>query len=162
MTYEYECAMTGLTREGGAEEEFDGLGDLPVGWTRVRITRRAYNPRWVMIQQVKEAMVANMLQQMPPEAQAAQRHILGVQVDAQFHALESDTPMFLPDIDEVVYLSGSGDIVDSVNEMREMLGLEPLVTSDDHEDVNDEEMRGLMAELGDSLGDEDEDDEDDE
>lgn len=158
MMYEYECAMTGLTREGGADDDSDSLGDLPVGWTRVQMTRRAYNPRWVMIQQVKEAMVANLLQQVPPEMQQVQSYVVSLQVDAQFHALESETPMYLPDIDDVVYLSNEGAIVESINELRDMLGLEALVLEEDDE----EEAEEQTLVLGDSSDDGDEDEDEDE
>jgi hypothetical protein len=91
-----------------------------------------------MLQQVKEAMVANTLEGVPPELHVGQRAVVQLQVDAQFHGLESDTPMFLPDIDDVVYLSDSDELVPSINEMREMLGLEVLVLSGDADNDDDD------------------------
>jgi hypothetical protein len=46
--------------------------------------------------------------------------------------------MFLPDIDDVVYLSDSDELVPSINEMREMLGLEVLVLSGDADNDDDD------------------------
>lgn len=154
MNYEYECAMTGLTQDGGIEDSSDSLGDLPVGWTRVQMTRRAYNPRWVMLQQVKQAMVDGALAQVPAEAQEMQRIVVTLQVDGQFHSMEQDTPMFLPDVDDVVYLSDSGEILDSINELRELLGLEALES-----DNEDDEGVPRIKQVGDSE-DEDEDEDD--
>lgn len=156
MNYEYECAMTGLTQDGGVEDSSDSLGDLPVGWTRVQMTRRAYNPRWVMLQQVKQAMVDNALAQVPAEAQEMQRIVVTLQVDGQYHSMEQDTPMFLPDVDDVVYLSDSGEILDSINELRELLGLEAL-------EGDNEDAEGVLRinQVGDSEDDDEGDSEDD-
>ena len=169
MTYEYECALTGLTQEGGLDDDSDSLGDLPAGWTRIQITRRAYNPRWVMIQQVKEAMVENMVQQVPPELREMQKVVIALQVDAQFYAMESETPTFLPDIDEVVYVSDEQVAVPAMNEVRESLGLMPLVEDadddddeDEDEEEDDEETSPLMLGVGDGLEIEDPDEEDEE
>jgi len=168
VNYEYECAMTGLTQEGGVADDSDNLGDLPVGWTRVQMTRRAYNPRWIMIQQVKEAMVNDMLRQVPAEMQEIQRLVIAVQVDAQFHPLESDTPVFLPDVDDVVYLSDSGEIQGSIDELRDLLGLDPIAGGadesgdEDSDDDGDEDEAPRISQVGDDEDfDEDEDEDDD-
>lgn len=150
MGFEYECAMSGLTAEGQIHEEADGLDDLPVGWTCIRITRRVYNPEWVMLQQLKEGMVTQLLQQVPPEQMDLMRDPLNFQVDAQFHAKEKDTPVFLPDTDDLVYLSPGADVTEALNEVREQLGLgvmpalhvpalEDAELDDDDDDVEDPE-----------------------
>jgi hypothetical protein len=139
MQYEYECALTGVVQPGGHEDDSDKLGDLPVGWTRIQMTRRQYNPKWILIQQVKEAMVEGLMGQFPPELHDVQRYAVTVQVEAQFHSLEKDTPMYLPDVDDVVYISDNGEIVENVNEVRDMLGLSELPEEDEDEDEDEEE-----------------------
>ncbi len=157
MQFEYECAMTGVVEPGGTEDNSDELGDLPVGWTKIRMTRRQYNPKWVLIQQVKEAMVDGLVAQFPPEVQEVQRYAVYIQVEAQFHSLEQATPVYLPDVDDTVYISDSGDIIDSVNEMREMLGLSALPEEDEDEDEDEDDEDELLlphdGEIGDGEGD---------
>jgi hypothetical protein len=53
MITTYECAITGLTAEGG---ESGPMGPLPAGWFKVTFARQVLNPKWVAIQQLKEAM----------------------------------------------------------------------------------------------------------
>jgi hypothetical protein len=148
--FEYECALTGVVEPGGVESDSDKLGDLPVGWTKVQLTRRQYNPKWVLIQQVKAAMNEALLQQFPPSMHDVQRYAIDVQVEAQFHSLEKDTPMYVSDVDDVVYISDSGDIADTLNEVRDMLGLEAL-TPDDDEEEDDEEDEAEEAEGDENL-----------
>lgn len=135
---EYECAVSGNVAEAGLHDETDGLGDMPVGWTQIRMTRRQYNPKWVFIQQVKEAMMQNLLSQFPAEVAEAQRMPLLIQVEAQFHSLEKDTPVYTTDIEDVVYLSDKGDVIDSLNEVRELLGLEPVEKGEEEADEEEE------------------------
>jgi hypothetical protein len=137
--YEYECALTGVVQQGGHEDQSDKLGDLPVGWTRIQMTRRQYNPKWVLIQQVKDAMVEGLMAQFPAEARGVQLYAVTIQVEAQFHSLEKDTPMYMPDVDDVVYISDSGEIADNVNEVREMLGLSELPEEGEEEEEEEEE-----------------------
>lgn len=144
----YECAMSGITEE--ADEKFagDGLDDLPVGWTKITMTRRQLNPKWMAIQQVKEASVEALLQQFPEEVREVQRFVVEIQVEAQLKALENDTPMFLADVQDVVFISDSEDIEDDLNEIREKLGLEPmpLFDEDDGDDEDDEDGEDEGAE----------------
>ena len=142
----YECALTGREAPPGMEDESDGMGDMPVGWTRVTVTRRQYNAQWILLQQVKEAMVMGLLQQIPPEYHEAQRPAVEVQVAAQFHALEKDTPMYDADVEDVVYLSDAPEIIEDINELRQSLGLAVLDATgalpggpSDAEDEDDEE-----------------------
>lgn len=151
MEFEYECALTGVLEPGGQSSDSDGLGDLPVGWTKITITRRQYNPKWVLIQQVKDAMVEGLIQQFPPEVQEVQRYAVMVQVEAQFHGLEQDTPMYVSDVEDVVYLSDTGEIVETINEFRDTLGLQELPEEDEDDDDEDDEPELLTSpEVGDS------------
>lgn len=142
---EYECALTGTTEEAVESVSADGLDSLPVGWTKITIARRVYNPKWLMIQQVKEAMIEGLMAQMPPDVADIQRYSLVLQVEAQFHAMEKDTPVYVRDVDDVIFLSDSGDIVETINEVRSTLGLDsvsavPALDSvPEEEDENDVE-----------------------
>ena len=136
-TVEYECALTGVVEQGGQiekGEKADGLEDLPVGWTKITIQRRTFNPKWLLIQQVKEAMIEGLLSQVPADIQQMQRYAIMLQVEAQFHALEQATSMYAKDVDDIVYISDSGELIENINEMRELLGLDaigPIPTLDD-------------------------------
>jgi len=135
--YEYECALSGLSAEGGYHFEEDGLEDIPPGWTEVRLSRRSYNPSWVVIQQVKKAMIEGLLAQLPEDARKAQALAIRLQVDAQFHQMERDTAVYLTDV-ETVYLGPrelSEDIGEAYNEAREMLGLEPIEDEAEEEEA---------------------------
>jgi hypothetical protein len=160
QSYDYECALTGLTQEGSDYYDED-LADLPPNWTRVTIQKREYNPKWLMIQQVKQMAIQGLLSQLPPEVQQAQAWAISLQVEAQFHELEKDTPRFLTN-EEVVYLSDNPDVLDPYNELREALGLE-LVEDDDDDDDDDSEDLADESHLphdGVVGDDDDEDDED--
>ena len=124
--FEYECALTGEQSPAGMDSDTDGLGDLPVGWTKITVQRRQYNPQWLLLQQVKEAMMAGSLQQLPPEMREAQAAAIELQVTATFYAMEKDTPMYEADVDDVVYLSDSGEIIEDINDLRQSIGLEPI------------------------------------
>lgn len=153
MKFEYECALSGVTKEGGEFEDSDGLDDLPVGWTRIQITRRQYNPKYVALQNLKRGTLQQMLAQMPVEMRKGQLPYLELQVEAGFYALEQDTPMYLSDVDDVVYFSDDIEVIDAVNKVREMLGLEVLPSSP--EDLDPPNLDD------DGDGDDDADDEDD-
>lgn len=146
MQIEYECAVSGLSMGSGHYDDSDGLGDLPVGWTRVHLARRQYNPKWILIQQVKEAMIEGLLEQFGEGALDFQKYAVSLQIEAQFHSLEGATPMYMTDVDEIVYISNSGDIVESINEMRETLGLEGLPVVEELPDVTEEEDTAMSSE----------------
>lgn len=126
--FEYECVLTGLTSPGAEPEGEDE--DMPVGWTKIRFTRRQYNPKWVMLQQLKESMQNGLLVQHtqghPELAEPHQKLAIQLQVEANFYAMLQDTPMYILDVDDSVFLSDGGEVVGSINEMRETLGLEKL------------------------------------
>ncbi len=137
--YEYECALSGIVAPGSLDFDGDGLEDLPAGWSEVRMSRRVFNPKWVLIQQVKRAMIEGLLAQFPEAAKEGQGVAIRLQVDAQFYLMEKDTPAYLTEV-ETVYLAPkelSEDVAEAYNEAREMLGLDPL--EDDEEDEEEEE-----------------------
>lgn len=131
-TEDYECVFSGISAQAGDFDESDGLGDMPVGWTKVSITRRQYNPKYVMIQQTKTTMIESLIQQLGGEAMPDyQKYAISLQVEAQFVGLEAQTPVFLPDIEEEVFISDTAEVLESFNELREGLGLEAL-TAEEH------------------------------
>tara|TARA_Y100000310_G_scaffold40767_1_gene38233 strand:- start:2143 stop:2607 length:465 start_codon:yes stop_codon:yes gene_type:complete len=137
--YEYECALSGLIAPGGVPFEGDGLDDLPAGWTEVRMSRRVMNPKWVLIQQVKQAMVEGLKTQFPEAVQDAQAVAIRLQVDAQFWGLEQETSTYITEM-ETVYLAPpemSEDVAASVNEARELLGLSAFFYEEEEEDDQD-------------------------
>jgi hypothetical protein len=136
--YEYECALSGLTVEGGMHFGGDSLEDLPARWTEVKFSRRLFNSKWVAIQQTKRAMVEGLLSQLPEEARRGQVVLVRLQVDAQFYQMEQDTPVYFTEV-ETVYLAPkelSGEVEDAYNEARGMLGLDAL--DEDEEDEEEE------------------------
>jgi len=147
--YEYECSVTGVVEEGGRSYDKDGLGDLPSGWTQITMKRRELNPKWILIQQVKSAMVEGLVQQFPLEIQDVQKYAVSLQVEAQFHGLEEATPMYLLAVDDTVYISDSGEVVESLNDVRELVGLEPIEFVTDDEDQGDDSHLPHDSESGD-------------
>lgn len=134
MSYEYECAISGVKASGSVQTD-DELEDLPPGWTRITIQRRLPNPNYIILQQVKEAVVNGQLMQIPEEHREAQRPYAQVQVDAAFYGMESDTPPFITDVQDVVYASENSDVNEVLNEVRAQLGLEAVP---DYESVQQE------------------------
>jgi len=139
--YEYECALSGIVSPGGMSFAPDKLEDLPPGWTEVKLSRRVYNPKWVLIQQVKRAMIEGLLTQYPEAAKAGQGVAIRLQVDAQFYMLEKDTDAFSTEV-EIVYLAPkelSEDVEEAYNKARDLLGLDPVEDYEDYEGEEEEE-----------------------
>lgn len=125
---EYECAVSGLTADGETLVVKDSLGTLPRGWTRITIERREYNPKHAAIQDLKVAMVDNIVKQFPEEQRALQALAIALQVEAQFQTVLAETPEWNA-IKEVVYLAPgetSSDLRKVINEFRETFELEAL------------------------------------
>jgi len=128
--FDYECALTGITAQGTQYHEADGLDDLPPGWIQISFQRRAPNPQYILLQQVKNSMIEGMAAQVPDDypADIVEAHIraIGMQVEAQFIGLESKTPPYIT-YEEEIYVAPpeSNEVVrEAVNEVRENLGLE--------------------------------------
>ena len=98
------CAFSGIAPE---ESQYidgnDELGDLPVNWTKITIQTRKTNPDWEILQNVKQAMVQQLASQIdtdiPEESQKIAEMSIGLQVEAQFAALEDRYSPFI--IEEV-------------------------------------------------------------
>ena len=130
--FEYECALSGVSSEGSIPYAGDGMDDCPPGWVQVTLKRRLVNPKYVAIQQTKAGLLQMSAQQIPAnvpaEARAAQMAMLSIQVEAQFHGVESETPPYLT-YEEQVFISPpetNPDLLEAFNEVREGVGLEPL------------------------------------
>jgi len=127
MSFEYECAVSGVTEEPGIVEEADGLEDLPAGWTQITLRKRVWNPKWQAIQRVKQDSIDALLSQIPDEVRESQRDAVVIQVEASLHGLESSTPKYLIE-EATVYVSDVDDVQESLEEVRNLLGIE---SSDD-------------------------------
>lgn len=147
----YTCALTNDTEVGievpDAVAKADGLQDLPPGWTAVVIKRRVINPRYALIQEVKNAFVQGTIGQFPPSMPAdvkeAQSLAVKVQFDAQFSHLLSSVPQYLTD-HEVAYIGpveDNEDLRDAYNDLRANLNL-PLISATGEIQVEDTGLAG--------------------
>lgn len=124
MQVEYECAITGESAPGLEHvEENEELGDMPVGWSRITIERRELNPKWEMIQLMKQAQFKMLLDSLPAEQQDAQQWMISLQTEAQYAALEKATPQFLTYL-ESVFVSNTADAIGEMGNIRVILGLD--------------------------------------
>lgn len=107
------------------------------------------NPKWIAIQQLKEAMTNNVLNQIPKaEDREIQQVAVTLQVEAQFAALEAATPKYLTQ-EEVVYTAppeAEEAIRDVFNEIREPLGLGLFTTQDEQDEQDEKDAKEAAAE----------------
>lgn len=123
---EYVCTISGV--EADDEELVEGsddLGDMPVGWTKITLRRRLYNPRWLEVRQAKEALVEVTLSQLPEEAREQMHPLVSIQVDAQFAALEANIEEFVLEEEDVFVAPPESDkaLAAEYFEIRDRLGL---------------------------------------
>lgn len=131
----FVCSISGIEEEGDSfyeTEEKDGLFDLPLGWTAVAIKRRVSNPKYQLLMQMREVLVANMLTQAGKNVSPAQAAAIELQVEAQFAALLKDTPAHVTE-HEVAFIApverSDEMLLEVYNELRTTLGL-PLLSAD--------------------------------
>jgi hypothetical protein len=148
MNVRYECAISGVEEEASAEASAP-LGGLPLGWFKITFIRQVLNPKWIAIQQLKEAMTNNVLNQIPKaEDREIQQVAVTLQVEAQFAALEAATPKYLTQ-EEVVYTAppeAEEAIRDVFNEIREPLGLGLFTTQDEQDEQDEKDQKEAAAE----------------
>jgi hypothetical protein len=141
MNVRYECAISGVEEEASVETSAP-LGGLPLGWFKITFIRQVLNPKWIAIQQLKEAMTNNVLNQIPKaEDREIQQVAVTLQVEAQFAALEAATPKYITQ-EEVVYTAppeAEEAIRDVFNEIREPLGLGLFTTQEEQDEQDDKE-----------------------
>jgi hypothetical protein len=134
MITTYECALTGISAEAG---EAGPVGTLPPGWIKITFARQMLNPKWIAIQQLKEAMVNNFLGQIQKaEDRQIQQVAVNLQVEAQFAALEAQTQKYTL-VEEVLYTAApesDPSIREAFNAIREPLGLETFADADEAEE----------------------------
>ena len=148
MNVRYECAISGVEEEASVEASAP-LGGLPLGWFKITFVRQVMNPKWIAIQQLKEAMTTNVLNQIPKaEDREIQQVAVTLQVEAQFAALEAATPKYLTQ-EEVVYTAppeAEEAIRDVFNEIREPLGLGLFATLDEQDEQDEKDEKEAAAE----------------
>lgn len=148
MNVRYECAISGVEEEASVEASAP-LGGLPLGWFKITFIRQVLNPKWIAIQQLKEAMTNNVLNQIPKaEDREIQQVAVTLQVEAQFAALEAATPKYLTQ-EEVVYTAppeAEEAIRDVFNEIREPLGLGLFTTQDEQDEQDEKDAKEAAAE----------------
>lgn len=148
MNVRYECAISGVEEEASVESSAP-LGGLPLGWFKITFIRQVLNPKWIAIQQLKEAMTNNVLNQIPKaEDREIQQVAVTLQVEAQFAALEAATPKYLTQ-EEVVYTAppeAEEAIRDVFNEIREPLGLGLFTTQDEQDEQDEKDDKEAAAE----------------
>ena len=96
---DYFCAVSGVvpTADVIVEDEGDDLGDLPLGWLKVTVSRRVLNPKWELIQQVKQAAVHQLLQRVEEEHREDVQDAVAIQVEAQYAAYEEKVGKYIVD-----------------------------------------------------------------
>lgn len=140
MANEYTCALTGITTPASDTNHKD-VGDLPEGWVQITIKRRVFNERYVEIQQVKEGLVQSQLQGLPPETAEIQEMVIRNIIDAQFAALEANTPESLVETDEV-YVADPDEheaVREALNGILTSLDLEPYGAEGEEGEGEDED-----------------------
>ena len=106
---EYICALSGL-QPSPEQKAFadDELEDLPLGWSKCSIQTRITNPKYDLLINVKQTILGEMLSQLPEDMAQDQKNLahqaLALQVDAQFAALQAQTPPFIV-IERICFLS---------------------------------------------------------
>ena len=140
MIEEIICGLSGLvpTPDEIMEANSDGNDVIPSGWIRVTIERRYPNPLWGHVQAVKQSLVEATLQQIPEDQREAQMPNVVVQVDAQYHALESTTKYQRVITDkEKIYIAPpemDEDLMEEYLRLLEVLGLDDVDSEEDSEE----------------------------
>lgn len=121
------CAISGITAPETHTE-------IPEGWVKVTIERQFVNPKWMAIQVVKQGLMQQTLENLPPEEQERHLMMVQIQVEAQYALLEDRTEPYFTDIEEI-YISNPEEnegVKQVWSEITESLGL-------DEEDSSEEE-----------------------
>jgi hypothetical protein len=155
MIDEIVCGLSGITPtpDEVAEANTDGNDVIPNGWIRVTIERRYLNPLWTHVQAVKQSLVQATLQQIPEDQHEAQAPNVMVQVDAQYHALEStDKYKRISTDKEEIYIAppeSDEDIMEEYLQLLDLLGLEDEDSEEEDDEASEEEPDGTDPEVAD-------------
>ena len=104
MNDDYYCVLSGLAPNNTGEDEGDEFLDLPNGWVKLTVQRRYENPKWILIQQIKQASVEQMLVQVPEADREDVKEAIEIQVEAQYCAIEDKIGRYIVD-EEIRYIS---------------------------------------------------------
>ena len=144
ISRKFTCSISGTEEEGDSfyeSEEKDGLFDLPLGWTAIAIKRRVSNPKYRLLMQMRELLIADMLTRAGKNVTPAQGAAIELQVEAQFAALVKDTPPHITE-HEVAFVApierSDEMLLEVYNELRTTLGL-PLLTAEGTVDDDDDD-----------------------
>lgn len=109
---EIRCAFTGVEAKPEVVAMSDE-GEIAVGWIRVTVRRYRSNPAYDEITAARDEILAQMLAQLPDDADEAMKQraarIAKVSADATFHAMLRDTPAIVEDEAEVWVSPTDGD-----------------------------------------------------
>lgn len=122
------CAISGIPAP-------ETMTEIPTGWIKVTIERQYVNPKYMAIQVVKQGLIQQTLEDMPPEEREKHLMMVQIQVDAQYALLEDRTEPFFTHTEEV-YISNPEEnegVLEVWSEVVDALGLEP-----DEEESEDE------------------------
>lgn len=142
---DYFCSVSGVvpTEQQIVDDEGDDLGDLPLGWLKVTVSRRVLNPKWVLIQQVKAAAVEQLIQQVEEEHREDVKDAVIVQVEAQYAAYEDKVGKYLVD-EQVSFITDpelSKPVTEAIHPLFELLELDLEDFGIDLEDDKSEENK---------------------
>ncbi len=103
---DYICSISGVQSLDieEAPEYDEELEDLPLGWKKITIQSRLLNPEWIMLQQIKKAMIDQALAQADENVDDNTKAALSLAIDAQYAALESRINTYLYE-DETVFVA---------------------------------------------------------
>lgn len=105
MNEDYYCVLSGLSPQSIGEDEGDDFADMPNGWLKITIQRRYENPKWQLIQHIKQAQLDQMLAQIPDDAKdESVIEAVQVQIDAQYVAMEDRVGRYIVD-EEVRFIA---------------------------------------------------------
>jgi membrane-associated HD superfamily phosphohydrolase len=146
MNEDYYCALSGLAPNISGEDEGDEFSDLPNGWLKITIQRRVENPDWQMIQEIKQASVAQMMSQIPSEQiEEGVERAVQLQIDAQYIGLEEKIGRYVV-FEEVRYICDPEANEPVANEAVKWLDTIELDLEDFGYEVQVEEAAAIQAE----------------
>ena len=87
---EYYCVLSGVIPKDYevADDEGDELGDIPLGWIKIQVSRRTLNPEWILTQEIKKQTLEQYLTQVDEDQREEARAALEIQVAAQYASYE--------------------------------------------------------------------------
>ena len=123
---DYYCVLSGIAPNLIGEDEGDELVDLPNGWIKITIQRRYENPKWVLVQQIKQASMEQMLAQVPESDRESVTEAISLQIEAQYCTLEDKLGRYIVD-EEIRYIadpSQSEELFDETHKLFQTLEID--------------------------------------